>query len=204
MPGRGRGRRGRGRGADATSAVVANPLLNTVPPAATVPTDEQVDATLTLHDLRAQEGAILKSTRDHEDALTRLQTLYKRVRAKMYRDHKSAVIAEDNSALQQFQAGCPKPKEVANKEELEAQAQCMQKEAAEVDDSDLGLLMRRHLKSPIAPLPAGQSCAGFRQIDPSQLSSTARGCLSHVGDARWTSEGLVDFAANATAGAAGQ
>ena len=36
--------------------------------------------------------------------------------------------------------------------ELDAQAQCMQREAKEVDDSDLGLLMRRHLKALLAPL----------------------------------------------------
>ena len=117
----------------------------------------------------------MSATRQHEDALGRLQNLYKRVRAKMYRDHKSAVIAEDNSKLQQFQGGCPKPKEVASKAELDAQAQCMQKEAREVDNSDLGLLMRRHLKEPVAPLPAGQACSAFRQVDLSQLEREAHG-----------------------------
>ena len=165
-----------------------------------VPTEEAVDAAKTLPDLRAQEGAIMKATRRHEEVLGKLQTLYKRVRAKMYRDHKQAVIKEDNSALQQFQAGCPKPKEIASKEELDAQAQCMQREAREVDDSDLGLLMRRHLKAPIAPLPAGASCAAFRQIDLTQLSQKARTCLASVGDAKWTAEGLVN-AVNASAAA---
>jgi hypothetical protein len=175
--------------------------LANVAPAANVPTEDQVDAAKTLTELRAQEGAIMRDTRVHEDALGKLQTLYKRVRAKMYRDHKSAVIAEDNSALQQFQSGCPKPKEVANKEELDAQATCMQRVAQEVDDSDLGLLMRRHLKAPIPPLPAGATCGAFRQIDPSQLAPKARSCLARVGDARWTADGLVELAdANATAG----
>ena len=81
---------------------------------------------------------------------------------------------------------------MASKEELDAQAQCMQREAQEVDDSDLGLLMRRHLKAPILPLAAGATCAPFRQIDPSQLSPKVRNCLGGVGDARWTAEGLVD------------
>ena len=97
-----------------------------------------------------------------------------------------------------FQAGCPKPKEVASKAELDAQAACMQKEAQEVDDSDLGLLMRRHLKAPVPPLPAGQTCAAFRQVDLSQLSEKTRTCLAHVGDAKWTAEGLVDAASNAS------
>ena len=98
---------------------------SSVPPAATVPSDDEVDAAPTLRDLRAQEGAIMRATREHEDALNKLQTLYKRVRAKMYRDHKSAVIAEDNSALMRFQAGCPKPKEVASKAEQAAGHCCL-------------------------------------------------------------------------------
>ena len=168
--------------------------------AAKVPTEEEVDASTTLPELRRHEGTIMQATRSHEDALTKLQTLYKRVRAKMYRDHKQAVIREDNSALQQFQAGCPKPKEVASKEELDAQASCMQREAREVDDSDLGLLMRRHLKLPVAPLPPGATCASFRQIDLSQLNPKTRACLARVGDAKWTAEGLVDAATNASSG----
>ena len=159
-----------------------------------MPTDDEIDASTTLAALRTHENKILASTRSHEDALARLQTLYKHVRAKMYRDHKLAVIAEDNAKLQRFQGGCSKPREAvgATKEQLDAQAACLQREAREIDDSDLGLLMRRHLKPPVAPLPPGTSCTAFRQVDLSQVSSRVRGCLSRVGDARWTAEGLVD------------
>ena len=52
--------------------------------------------------------------------------------------------------------------------------------------------MRRHLKEPIAPLPAGATCSAFRQVDLSQVNNKARSCLAHVGDAKWTVEGLVD------------
>lgn len=90
------------------------------------------------------------------------------------------------------QSGCPKPKEVATKAELDQQAACMQREAREVDNSDLGLLMRRHLREPTAPLPAGERCAPFRQVDSSQLSSRVHACLALVGEARWTSQGVVD------------
>ena len=121
----------------------------------------------------------------------------------MYRDHKSAVIAEDNQKLSQFQGGCPKPKEVQTKEELEAQMACMQKDERQVDDSDLGLLMRRHLKAPVAPLRPGAACAPFRQVDLSQINARTRGCLARVGDAKWTAEGLVDAApSNASAASA--
>ena len=161
----------------------------------TVPSLEQVDATPTLRDLRAHERATLRATREHENVLIQLQGLYKHIRAKMYREHKSAVIAEDNSALSQFQAGCPRPKEAATKEDLDAQTACMQHEALEMDDSDLGLLMRRHLESPILPLPPGAACAPFRQIEPSQLPVAVRDCITRSGSARWTAKGLVDAAA---------
>ena len=171
-----------------------------------VPAEEAIDASLTLKDLRSHEGTILSATRLHEDALVKLQNLYKKVRAKMYRDHKTEVIAEDNSKLQQFQAGCPKPKELGthpSKEELDRQAQCLQREASEQDDSDLGLLMRRHLKVPIPPQPTGATCAPFRQVDFSQLSPKTKACLGKVGDARWTSEGLIDAPQDALGGAGG-
>ena len=213
MP-RGFGRGGRGRGGrnsrNHAAFAAGAPLPSSAPQGApgssstavadaAVPTEDQVDASLTLQQLRQQEATIMAATRTHEDALGRLQNLYKRVRAKMYRDHKSAVIAEDNAKLQRFQGGCPKPKEVASKEELDAQAKCMQKEAREIDNSDLGLLMRRHLKGPVPPLPAGATCAPFRQVDASQLSARTRGCLARVGDARWTAEGLVDAPPGQTA-----
>ena len=51
-----------------------------------------------------------------------LQQRYKRVRAKMYNDHKKAVIAEDNAKLHRFQRGCPKPKAGATTAELDKQA----------------------------------------------------------------------------------
>lgn len=192
---RGGGRRGGrgGRGRGGPSSAVASPSGSD----AQVPSEEAIDGTTTLAGLRLHEHAIMAATRSHEDLLAKLQTLYKRVRAKMYRDHKLAVIAEDNAKLQRFQGGCPKPKEVkgATKAQLDEQARCMQREAAEVDDSDLGLLMRRHLQAPVAPLPAGLTCASFRQIDSSQLSQRVRACLEHVGDARWTAEGLADAAA---------
>jgi hypothetical protein len=161
---------------------------------AQVPSEEAIDASLTLPELRNHEAAILTATRAGEDALARLQTLYKKVRAKMYRDHKLAVIAEDNAKLQQFQGGCPKPKEasLASKEELDRQADCLQKESSMIDNSDIGLQMRRHLQLPVAPLPAGAVCAPFRQVDMSQLSLRTRTCLGRAGDARWTAEGLVD------------
>ena len=103
------------------------------------PSNDVIDAALTLPTLRSYEGAILKATRQLEDILATLQSKYKRVRAKMYREHKHAVIAEDNSALERFQRGCPKPKEVwqASKRELDKQAHCLQAQANEVDDSDL-------------------------------------------------------------------
>ena len=146
-----------------------------------------MDASTTLPELRKHEGTIMRATRIHEEALNKLQTLYKRVRAKMYRDHKQAVIREDNRLCSGF-GGC-QSQGGGEQRGLDAQAACMQREAREVDDSDLGLLMRRHLKAPVAPLPAGVTCAAFRQIDLSQLNARARQCLSSVGDARWTAEG---------------
>lgn len=97
-------RRGAGRlppSADwtATAAVESHGAL----PVQQVPSEDAIDQSMTLQALRGHEGTILAATRVHEDALSRLQTLYKRVRAKMYRDHKAAVIAQDNSALTQFQ-----------------------------------------------------------------------------------------------------
>ena len=124
--GRGRGRGGRGRGrwpinwAAGTSGAALPGSEARFQELLDVPTEEAVDTSLTLKDLRSHEGKILSATRLHEDVLVRLQNMYKRVRAKMYRDHKTEVIAEDNSKLQQFQSGCPKPKEVASKEHRHA------------------------------------------------------------------------------------
>ena len=159
-----------------------------------VPTEDAIDASTTLPELRTHEANILAATRTHEDEVARLQNLYTKVRKKMYRDHKLAVIAEDNAKLQRFQGGCSKPKEasLATKAELDKQADCMQQTSREIDNSDLGLLMRRHLKPPVAALPAGATCAPFRQLDLSQLSRHSRACLSKAGDARWTADGLVD------------
>ena len=50
--------------------------MSTVPPAANVPTEDEVDAARTLRDLRAQEGAIMRVTREHEEGMvTRLSHL---------------------------------------------------------------------------------------------------------------------------------
>ncbi len=201
MARRGRGRgghsRGRARGVAGWAASLAggggggNGSTVGAPAApAAVPDDEEISAALTLEQLRTYEAAILASTREHEEKLASLQERYKRVRAKMYRDHKKEVIAQDNSALQRFQAGCPKPKVGATKAELSAQADCLQREAQEVDDSDLGMLMRRHLTAPVAPPPG--ACEPFRQLELRQVSARARSCLARVGDARWTAEGLAD------------
>ena len=42
---------------------------SSVPPAATVPSDDEVDAAPTLRDLRAQEGAIMRATRGLRQAV---------------------------------------------------------------------------------------------------------------------------------------
>ena len=58
--------------------------------------------------------------------LGRLRSTYKRVRAKMYREHKRAVIADDNAKLARFQGGCPKLLNGASKAEIEASVKCLQ------------------------------------------------------------------------------
>ena len=226
---RGRGRGGRGRGGrggrgrrnqggdaaaglwDASSVAVAaaghagasSPAFNESV-GGTPPSDEHIDAALTLPQLRTFESVILKAKSSLEESLEALMLKYKRVRAKMYRDHKHAVIAEDNSALQRFQAGCPKPKEVwqQSKAELDKQAHCLQQQANTVDDSDLGRLMRKHLFAAPEPLPPSK-CTAFRQIDLDQLRPADRACLMSVGDARWTADGLVDANSTASAAASG-
>lgn len=153
------------------------------------PSEASIDKTLTLEGLRTFEATILTATRQHEDELARLQQRYRRVRAKMYREHKAQVMAADNQRLGSFQQGCPKPKPRPTKEEADAQARCMQAEAQEVDESDLGRLMRRHLWTQPAK-PA--QCESFRQVSPEQMRPSQRECISRTGDARWTAAGLVD------------
>lgn len=165
-----------------------------------VPSEEEIDAALTLKQLRAYEKAILWAKGDLEESLEDVMLKYRRVRAKMYRDHKLAVIAEDNSALKRFQAGCPKPKEVwqSSKAELDKQAACLQQQSQEIDESDLGLLMRKHLFEEPVKIPSAE-CVAFRQIGLDQLRPAERACLSAVGDARWTADGLVDANSSAVA-----
>ena len=82
-----------------------------------MPNDDEIDGSTTLAQLRTHEAAIMAASRAHEDALKALTTRYQRVRAKMYRDHKKAVIAEDNAKLGRFQRGCAKLKPRPTKEE---------------------------------------------------------------------------------------
>ena len=160
------------------------PVNNSAPPE-----NEAIDSATTLKTLRGFESSILASMNRHEEALTRLRLRYQRVRAKLYREHKKEVILEDNKKLQRFQQGCPKPKAGASKEELDAQARCLQNEAKVIDDSDLGRLMQQHLwTEPKAPA----ECQPFRQIDVPQLRPEVRACLAQTGDARWTADGLAD------------
>ncbi|KAL1525938.1 hypothetical protein AB1Y20_020764 [Prymnesium parvum] len=170
-----------------------------------LPTDEMIDAAQTLPQLRAYEHLLLRVKGSLEESLEGLMLKYKRVRAKMYREHKHAVIAEDNAALQRFQAGCAKPKEVwqQSKEELNKQAACLQQQAAEVDDSDLGRLMRRHLLTP-PPAVEPAACVAFRQVSLAQLRPAERACLAAVGEARWTADGLVDNNTSASGGGCGR
>ena len=44
----------------------------------------------------------------------------------MYREHKRAVIADDNAKLARFQGGCPKLLNGASKAEIEASVKCLQ------------------------------------------------------------------------------
>ena len=158
-----------------------------------LPSEEQVDSATPLEQLRSQEAAILEKRRRHEEALARLQARYQKVRQKMYRDHKKAVISSDNAKLTRFQGGCAKPKKLAGltKAEADEQARCLQTEGNTVDDSDLGRMMRQHLWQQPAPLPTGQ-CHSFRSIATAQLKLAQQECLLKVGDAKWSVEGLVD------------
>lgn len=128
-----RGGRSAGRGGNwAAPTAGQHSAAAAVAPAKEVPSDEKIDNATALDTLRSFEGAILAATRSHEESLAALREQYVRVRAKMYRDHKQAVIEQDNSALRRFQGGCPKPKEVGNlrggatKEDLDRQAKCLQ------------------------------------------------------------------------------
>ena len=60
-----------------------------------------------------------------------------------------------------------------------------------MDESDLGVMMRRHLWEQPAALPSGQ-CHSFRSIAPAELKPAQRECLLTVGDAKWGIDGLVD------------
>ena len=204
--GRGRGRAGRirARSDDGANLVVPSPgkadTAADAPPAdapAVVPNDDEIDGSTTLAQLRTHEAAIMAASRAHEDALKALTTRYQRVRAKMYRDHKKAVIAEDNAKLGRFQRGCAKLKPRPTKEELDAQAKCLQKEALEVDESDLGRLLRRHLWAQPPP-PAGK-CEAFRGLELDQLRPAVQSCLRTLGEAKWTQDGLVDLNASRAA-----
>lgn len=158
-----------------------------------MPSEEQVDGATTLEQLRAQEAAILETQRRHEEALARLQARYQKVRKKMYTNHKKEVISQDNARLAKFQGGCAKPKRLSglSKAEADEQARCLQTERNTVDESDLGVMMRRHLWQQPAPLPSGQ-CHSFRSIAPAELKPAQRECLLTVGDAKWGIDGLVD------------
>ena len=100
-----------------------------------MPSEEQVDGATTLEQLRVQEAAILETRRRHEEVLARLQVRYQKVRQKMYREHKSAVIRSDNAKLARFQGGCAKPKKLAGltKAQADEQARCLQTERSTAD-----------------------------------------------------------------------
>jgi len=158
-----------------------------------LPSEEQVNEATTLEQLQEQEAAILETRQRHEEALAQLQARYQKVRQKMYRDHKKAVIEKDNAKLARFQGGCAKPTKLAglSKAEADEQARCLQTERNTVDESDLGRMMRQHLWQQPAPLPADQ-CQSFRSIATAHLKPDRQECLLKVGDAKWTVEGLVD------------
>lgn len=186
-------------GGGRTMAAIAAATTSLALPNASLPISEAaIDAATTLATLRTYEESILQATRRHEDALARLQGRYRSVRAKMYREHKRSVIAEDNARLSQFQGGCSKlPPGKPTKSELDANAKCLQAESGALDDSELGRLMRAHLW---AQPTAASRCEPFGQVAPSQLSPVATACARTVGAARWTASGLVST--NATDGCA--
>ena len=136
-----------------------------------VPNDDEIDGSTThLAQLRTHEAAIMAASRAHEGRAQGADDAYQRAREA--RDHKKAVIAEDNAKLGRFQRGCAKLKPRPTKEEARRAGQV---------PAEGGARGRRVRPRPPAPPPPGgrsrrRPPASARRSAGSSSTSCGRRC----------------------------